>query len=148
MTNYIGIDYGRGETNIDKLTGIRFGVINQGEVGQAWFESAEADYGKPTCPKCGNEAIELESNQSFLKTWKSGNMPSMSVPIMLVSIVSMYSVPNQPLAMNQTDFTLKMANIKPFNLAMAIYSLKNPHTLPMHNSARLVLLVRFISWSR
>ena len=67
MTNYIGIDYGRGETNIDKQTGIRFGVINQGEVGQAWFESAEADYGKPTCPKCGNEAIELAAQTTQLE---------------------------------------------------------------------------------
>lgn len=27
-----GIDYGMGKTNIDQETGIRYGVINQGEV--------------------------------------------------------------------------------------------------------------------
>jgi len=60
MTTYKGVDYGMGKTNIGEK-GIRFGVINQNEVGQAWFEQAEADYGPPTCPKCGNEAIILET---------------------------------------------------------------------------------------
>ncbi len=55
-----GIDYGSGMTNIDVETGIRFGVISQHSIGQAWADSAEADYGKPTCPKCGNEAIEYD----------------------------------------------------------------------------------------
>ncbi len=60
MTQYRGIDYGMGKTNIDKQNGIRFGAINQHELGASWYEGAEADYGKPTCPKCGNEAIELD----------------------------------------------------------------------------------------
>ena len=38
-----GIDYGRGVTNID-LNKIRFGVINQKEVMQAWCDSSEAVY--------------------------------------------------------------------------------------------------------
>lgn len=54
-----GTDYGMGLTNIDKNTGIRYGVIHHGEVLQAWADSSEADYGKPTCPKCGNEVIEV-----------------------------------------------------------------------------------------
>lgn len=49
-----GIDYGNGTTNIDHETGIRFGVIPTIDVGQAWYDSAEADYGDPHCPKCGN----------------------------------------------------------------------------------------------
>lgn len=51
-----GIDYGLGKTNIHSETGIRFGVIPQNDIGQAWFDSSEAYYGKPHCPKCGNEA--------------------------------------------------------------------------------------------
>lgn len=65
------IDYGLGVTNIDKVTGIRFGVISQNEVLQAWADSSEAQYGEAHCPDCGNEAIEyseekhceLESNR-------------------------------------------------------------------------------------
>lgn len=51
-----GIDYGMGQTNIDHETGIRYGVIHQHHVLQAWCDESEADYGEPHCPKCGNEA--------------------------------------------------------------------------------------------
>lgn len=47
-----GIDYGMGQLNVDKSTGIRFGVLPQNEVLQAWADSSEPDYGKPHCPKC------------------------------------------------------------------------------------------------
>ncbi len=53
-----GIDYGRGLTNSDTATGTRYGVINQNEVLQAWADSSEADYGKPSwfmCPHCEEE---------------------------------------------------------------------------------------------
>jgi hypothetical protein len=50
-----GIDYGNGLTNVDKAIGIRFGVIPANDVGQAWYDSSIPDYGKPHCPKCGNE---------------------------------------------------------------------------------------------
>ncbi len=52
------IDYGFGKTNIDKETGIRYGVISQNEVLQAWADDSEAYYGKPEefeCPECGHE---------------------------------------------------------------------------------------------
>jgi hypothetical protein len=55
-----GTDYGMGQTNIDTETGIRYGVISQHEVLQAWADSSEPDYGPPTCGKCGNEAVELD----------------------------------------------------------------------------------------
>ena len=42
-----GIDYGRGMSNIDHETGIRYGVINQNKVLQAWADSSEPDYGMP-----------------------------------------------------------------------------------------------------
>jgi len=51
-----GIDYGTGQTNIDKATGIRFGVIPMHDVTQSWCDSSESDYGEPCCPKCGNAA--------------------------------------------------------------------------------------------
>jgi hypothetical protein len=40
----IGIDYGRGATNIDHETGIRYGVIAQYSVMQAWADSAHPVY--------------------------------------------------------------------------------------------------------
>jgi len=52
-----GIDYGMGETNIDRTTGIRFGVISQNDVLQAWADSSEPDYGEPTCGCCGDEPL-------------------------------------------------------------------------------------------
>ena len=50
-----GIDYGMGQTNIDRENGIRYGVISSHDILQSWADSSEANYGKPTCPACGNE---------------------------------------------------------------------------------------------
>lgn len=57
-TDYAGIDYGMGLSNVDRETGIRFGVISANDL-PYWDESSEPDYGKPTCPKCGNEAKDV-----------------------------------------------------------------------------------------
>ena len=57
-TQYAGIDYGLGRSNMDLETGIRFGVISQNSVLQAWADSSEPEYGEPTCGHCGNPAIE------------------------------------------------------------------------------------------
>ena len=59
MSDY-GIDYGSGLTNIDKETGIHFGVIPENAVLQAWADSSEGDYGPATCPKCGNDAVDID----------------------------------------------------------------------------------------
>lgn len=56
-----GIDYGRGLTNIDHATGIRYGVIPIHAVLQAWCDESEAEYGEATCPKCGNPAREIKT---------------------------------------------------------------------------------------
>jgi len=40
-----GHDYGMGITNINPETGIRFGVIPQNDVLQAWCDGSEPDYG-------------------------------------------------------------------------------------------------------
>ncbi len=60
----VGIDYGMGRTNVDVETGIRYGVISQHSISQAWSDSAEPDYGKPSCPKCGNEALSIDKCES------------------------------------------------------------------------------------
>lgn len=57
-----GIDYGMGQTNIDKETGIRYGVLSSHEITQAWADASEPDYGPATCGKCGNEAVEFDDD--------------------------------------------------------------------------------------
>lgn len=54
MPNYRGIDYGMGLSNVDRETGIRYGVISQHSINLDCFDP-EYDYGKPHCPECGNE---------------------------------------------------------------------------------------------
>lgn len=56
--NYRGIDYGMGRTNIDRETGVRYGVINMNALSEWAWESFEADYGDPACPKCGGEVVD------------------------------------------------------------------------------------------
>ena len=63
----MGIDYGMGTTNIDKKTGIRYGVISQHEVLQAWCDSSEPEYAKPKvddyqCPTCGSIAEDCDDD--------------------------------------------------------------------------------------
>jgi hypothetical protein len=41
-----GIDYSMGRSNIDVITGIRYGVISQHEVLQAWADSSEPYYNR------------------------------------------------------------------------------------------------------
>jgi hypothetical protein len=41
----VGIDYGMGCTNVDHATGIRYGVISQNEILQAWADSSQPVYG-------------------------------------------------------------------------------------------------------
>lgn len=62
--SYVGIDYGRTSgTNRNSETGIHYGVISQHSVLQAWADSAEPDYGKPTCPKCGNDVVDYDDDK-------------------------------------------------------------------------------------
>ncbi len=44
--NEAGIDYSMGTANIDKITGIHFGVISQNEVLQTWADFSEPYYGE------------------------------------------------------------------------------------------------------
>lgn len=57
-TNYGGIDYSLGRSNVNTETGIHYGVIAANSVDMDMLSEAQAagaDYGKPTCPKCGCE---------------------------------------------------------------------------------------------
>lgn len=61
MAEYVGIDYSMGLSNVDRESGVHYGVIPMNSLsGYAW-ESLEADYGTPHCPKCGNDAIDFSS---------------------------------------------------------------------------------------
>lgn len=78
MSTDAGIDYGMGITNIDKDTGIRYGVIHHGEVGEAWYESSEPNY-IVACPSCGSESIKdtddgLMQCESCDETWDECNI--------------------------------------------------------------------------
>lgn len=57
-----GIDYGMGQTNIDRTNGIRYGVISIHSLHEWAHESFEADYGPPSCPKCGGDASEPDGD--------------------------------------------------------------------------------------
>ena len=57
-----GIDYSLGQSNFNSETGIHFGVIPMNSLAHWAWDSFEADYGEPTCPKCGNPAVEGESH--------------------------------------------------------------------------------------
>src|SRR5688572_15841054 len=57
-----GIDYGMGVSNVDRETGIRFGVISQHSVMPEALDDFETDYGDAHCPKCGNEAKDIPSH--------------------------------------------------------------------------------------
>lgn len=52
-----GINYGIGTTaNVDKETGIHYGIISLHDLGGFAQEYFEPNYGDPTCPNCGNDA--------------------------------------------------------------------------------------------
>lgn len=50
----MGIDYGRGQTNIDNATGIRYGIFPLSTFGEFFWEGVESIY-PFSCPKCGEE---------------------------------------------------------------------------------------------
>lgn len=58
-----GIDYGMGLANVDRETGIRFGVIPIRALGEWSYEEFEADYGEPSCGNCGEPLGEAEEGQ-------------------------------------------------------------------------------------
>lgn len=71
-SNYAGIDYGRGLSNVNHETGIRYGVISSHTVGQAWYDDAIADYGDPSCPECGNTVLDSDAVDIQDQEWFEG----------------------------------------------------------------------------
>ena len=64
MTDYAGIDYGLGQSNIDKVNGIRFGVISIHSIMPECMDYFENEYGDPRCPECGNPVIDLSDMEA------------------------------------------------------------------------------------
>ncbi len=58
-----GIDYGHGITNVNLMTGIRYGVIQANYVGQSWYDASEGEY--PTPYDCDAECICDECNEDI-----------------------------------------------------------------------------------
>jgi len=58
MTDYKGIDYSLGRSNVNRETGIHYGVISQNSINLDCTNDFELDYGDPTCFQCGNKAID------------------------------------------------------------------------------------------
>jgi hypothetical protein len=56
-----GIDYSMGMSNVDRKTGIHYGVISQNEVLQAWADDSEPQYPDLECPICGCSVL-IENN--------------------------------------------------------------------------------------
>lgn len=61
-TNYIGIDYSNGKSNVDNEAGIHYGVISIHEVLQAWADESESVYSGPFCPECQGDAEEINAD--------------------------------------------------------------------------------------
>jgi len=60
MTTKGGRNMGR--TNIDRATGIRYGVIPLNQLAEFVFEEFWVDYGPPCCPFCGNDNLGTSPN--------------------------------------------------------------------------------------
>lgn len=61
----MSIDYGMGQTNLNKQTGTRYGVIPANDCHDCIYEDFEADYGPPTCGWCGNEFGDVEPEGGY-----------------------------------------------------------------------------------
>jgi hypothetical protein len=59
-TEYAGIDYSHGMSNVNRETGIHYGIIPLRSVADWAMEEFEPFYGKPHCPECGTE-IDADS---------------------------------------------------------------------------------------
>lgn len=68
----VGIDYGMGKTNVNLETGIRYGVIAQNSIMPEALDDMEQDYGEPTCPECGEPAIDSSDDSIKDEEWNEG----------------------------------------------------------------------------
>lgn len=72
MSNYPGIDYSLGKSNVNHKSGIHYGIISFHEVTQSWCDSSESDYGMPICPNC---SYEFKKSKSPVKCPNCGFRP-------------------------------------------------------------------------
>jgi len=63
-TQYAGLDYGLGLSNVDKDNGIRYGVISMNSINLDCTDGFEYEYAGPNCPKCG-ESIKASDDESL-----------------------------------------------------------------------------------
>jgi len=63
MTNYVGIDYGLGRSNIG-FEGIRYGVIHHATVGTAWYDESECYTHQPDAEKIA-EAVANNDKETL-----------------------------------------------------------------------------------
>jgi hypothetical protein len=69
-----GIDYGRGMTNVDHTNGIRFGVIPQNDVLQAWSDSSEPVYPENDPDVCECDCCEgMGTKSDGDDVWECGD---------------------------------------------------------------------------
>lgn len=83
MSKYMGLDYGHGQTNIDRATGIRFGVIAMNSLSAYAWDNLEANYGEPSCPKCGNDCLDSQAEnfaEMFAEHWWENNENPVTTP--------------------------------------------------------------------
>ena len=62
---YAGIDWGMGQANIDTENNIRYGVISQHAVLQAWADESEPYYPN-NCPHCGEDLSPTGEDELIL----------------------------------------------------------------------------------
>ena len=58
------IDYGRGLTNVDHETGIRYGIIPANRV-EYWNDSAEFEEVSPICPLCQGDIEDFDEEKDY-----------------------------------------------------------------------------------
>lgn len=62
-TAYRGIDYrGRYGKRVNQRGEYHYGIISVNALAHWIWDEFEADYGRPTCPKCGNDAVDGDSD--------------------------------------------------------------------------------------
>jgi hypothetical protein len=71
MTNYGGIDYGLGQSNVNLETGIRNGVISMNSINRDYTAEFEHEYPGPICPSCGN-GIKASDDDTVFDGYNGG----------------------------------------------------------------------------
>ena len=55
--SYAGIDYGMGQSNVNRETGIRYGVIAQWSFSPEALNDLQPIFAGPNCPACGGDVL-------------------------------------------------------------------------------------------